>query len=230
MARIQKPAVQLIPHTPTRKAIGERVFKSQREKPTFWLQTQADCSRILQARETLKQSGAQVVPTYNDYFIKIVAGVLPEHPRLNGWYTEDGIEVFQQINVGFAVATDEGVLLPTMFDADKKSLEEIAVEARDLTQKARAGKLRASLQQYAGFTISNIGPVDIDSFEAIISPPQTGILAIGKLAPRPVVVEGELQLRPTVFLTLTVDHRCVDGAEGAAFLQDVKRAIEAWSV
>jgi pyruvate dehydrogenase E2 component (dihydrolipoamide acetyltransferase) len=229
MARIEKPPVTLIPHTPMRRAIGERVSQSQREKPTFFLQTQVDCSRLVAAREAVKASGAQVVPTYNDYFIKIVAGVLPNHPRLNGWYTDEGVEVFQRINVGFAVATEAGVMLPTVFDADKKSLEEIAAEARDMTEKARIGKLRASLTQFAGFTISNIGPVGVDSFTGIISPPQTAILAIGTMAPRPVVVAGGIQVRPTVILTLTVDHRCVDGAEGAAFLADVKSAIEAWA-
>jgi len=136
------------------------------------------------------------------------------------------VRVARQVNLAFAAATPEGVLLPTVFEADRKTLVEIAAESREMIAMARAGKLRASLQAGATFTVSNIGPVGIDAFNAIISPPQVAILAIGSVLQKPAVVEGSLQVRPMASFTLTVDHRAIDGADGAAFLADVKKALE----
>ena len=224
----EAPQFELIPHTPPRLAIGERVGRSRREIPHFDLFVQADAGALTAERDRRKQSG-DFVPTYNDLFVYIIARLMPDFPTLNAWYEQEGLKVFQPVHLGFAVQTDQGVLLPTLFDANRKPLKQIGEEARELTQLARAGKLRASFQQWAGFTISNVGPQNIDAFTAIISPPQTAILAIGPIAQRPLVVGDEVMARPTVWLALTVDHRVIDGAVGAGFLSALKGRLESWS-
>ena len=222
-----EPESQIIPHTKTRLAIGDRVGRSRREIPHFDLAVQVDATALMEYREQRKQSGG-FVPTFNDLFIYIIARLMSDFPILNAWYEEQGLRMFKPVHMGFAVQTDQGVLLPTVFDANRKPLQQIGEEAREMTEMARSGKLRASLQQWAGFTISNVGPKDIDMFNAIISPPQTAILAIGPIARRPVVMGDAVAVRPTVWMVLTVDHRIVDGAVGADFLAAVKRAVESW--
>lgn len=212
--------------TPTRKAIGERTLKSITEKPVFWMQTQVDASALVGARAQRRNRGEDPLPSYNDFILKAVALALRNHPRFNAWVADDGLHLLTHINVGFAVATEQGVLMPTVLDADRKSLSEIATETSEMIRLARAGKLRASLQMGAGFSISNIGPSEVDSFSAIISPPQTGILAIGSLKPRPMVVDDQIIARPTLICTLSVDHIAADGADGAEFLGEIKRILE----
>jgi pyruvate dehydrogenase E2 component (dihydrolipoamide acetyltransferase) len=224
----QPPESELIPHSRTRLAIGERVGRSRREIPHFDLFVQADATAIVGDRERRKHRRG-FVPTFNDLFIYIIARLMPQFPTLNAWYEPEGLRVFKPVHLGFAVQTDQGVLLPTLFDANRKPLRQIGEEARELTELARGGRLRASYQQWAGFTISNVGPKDIDLFNAIISPPQTAILAIGPVGKRPLAVGDALELRPTVWLVLTVDHRIVDGAVGADFLAAAKRAVESWA-
>jgi len=223
------PEFELIPHTRTRQAIGERVAKSRREIPHFDLFAQVDAGALVAYRDRRKREGAQQVPTFNDLFIYVVARVLPEFPILNAWHTDEGVKQFKPVHLGFAVQTEQGVLLPTLFDANRKPLRQISEDAHELTELARKGRLRASFQQWAGFTISNVGPKHIDAFNAIISPPQTGILAIGPIAKRPMVVDDELRVLPTVWLALTVDHRVVDGAVGAEFLSALKPRLESWT-
>ena len=221
---------ETIPLSAIRRAIVERVVESHRSIPVFHMHAQADATALMAAREARKQPGSTAtVPTYNDFVIKIVAGALLTHRRFNAWFDpEEGLKIARQVNVGFAVATEHGVLLPTVFDADRKPVEAIAEETRELAGLARDGRLRASLQMGATFTISNVGPGAVDAFNAIISPPQTGILAVGALAPRPVVVGDQIAVRHTLNLTLSVDHRAADGRDGAAFLATVKRGIEEW--
>ena len=228
MPSYREPPFEMIEHTRARLAIGERVSRSTREKPTFRVWAEADAGRLVAHRQARKKENRGPAPSYNDLLLYLVARVLPRHPRFNAWYEEAGLRSFKVVNLGFAVATEEGVLLPTLYDADKKSLDEIAAEAKQLTDQARAGRLRASLQMNAGFTISNIGPVAIDGFDAIISPPQTGILAIGPLVNKPRAINREIGIRPTLMLVLTVDHRAADGAEAAAFLTDIRKGIENW--
>jgi len=215
--------------TPTRRAIAERVSQSHREIPVFHMHVLADASALVAAREKLKEQHGSDAPTYNDILLKIVADVLPRHPRFNAWFENDTLRLAQQVNLGFAVATDQGVLMPTIFNADKKSLQSIAAEARELVAAARHGKLRASLQMGATFSLSNVGALGIDAFSALISLPQTAILAIGSLTERVVVGAGEAVVRPTVWLTLTVDHRAADGMDAAQFLRDLKTAVQSFS-
>ncbi len=229
MSRRPRPDEQpftLLTNTPMRQAIGERTLKSVNEKPHFWMSSEMDATALTELRASLREKGQEDIPSYNDYIIKCVALALRDNPRFNAWVAEDGLHVLDHVNVAFAVATEKGVLMPTVLDADTKSMQEIAAETREMIALARDGKLRASLQMGAGFSISNIGPSDVDSFSAIISPPQTGILSIGAVKPRPVVVGGELAVRRTMICTLSVDHAAADGADGANFLRDIKKRIE----
>lgn len=207
-----------------RKAIGERTLSSVNEIPQFHLRTLVDMEPLMAFREQLKE-GHDPAPTYNDLSIRAVALVLREHPLFNAWCKPDHLKLLKHINVGFAVSTDQGVLLPTVRDADTKDLAEIAEETRELIELARAGRLRASLQMGAGFTISNLGPIGIDSFAPIISPPQVGILGIGSIKPQPMVYGDEIVARRAAHLTLVMDHRAGGGAEGGAFLASLAELL-----
>lgn len=230
----QRPDEQeydLQPLSRTRAAIGQRTVQSVTTQPQFLLWNAVDCTNLVAARAAIKAANPEILPTYNDLIIKCVAGVLRQFPNFNAWWGDDGVHLLKRVNVGFAVATEEGVLLPTILDADTKSLFEIAREAHEMIALARAKRLRATLQMGAGFTISNIGPVGIDGFNGIISTDQAAILAIGSMKKRAVVVSGadgdEIAIRPMMELTLTVDHRMADGADGAAFLAALSLALEA---
>ena len=218
--RPHEPEFEVEELTRIRQAIGERTGMSFRDIPQFWLQVLADTEALVATRNKRKERGG-LVPTYNDYFIKIVASVIGNYPAMNAWCEDNQVKLLKPINLGFACATEDGVLLPTVFDADEKSLDEIAENTRELIEMARRGRLRASLQMGAGFTLSNIGPTVVDMFNAIISPPQTAILAIGAMKQRPMVVDGQIVPRLSAYLTLTVDHRALDAVQAAPFLNDM---------
>jgi pyruvate dehydrogenase E2 component (dihydrolipoamide acetyltransferase) len=217
----------LVEHTRTRQAIGDRTRQSVNETPQFRVHKLVDAEALLAARKALKAQSPPVLPTFNDFLIKLVADLLPRHRRFNAWWSPEGLKLLRDVNVAFATATDQGVMLPTILKANEKALVDIAGETAEMVSLARQGKLRATLQMGAGFTISNIGPTGIDAFDAIISPPQTGILAIGSIMPRPVAEGDQVVVKQTMWLSLTVDHRSVDGADGAAFLADLAVAIGA---
>jgi pyruvate dehydrogenase E2 component (dihydrolipoamide acetyltransferase) len=216
---------ELVPHTRTRQAIGDRTRQSVNEQPQFRVHKLADATALVAARAVLKARAPEVLPSFNDFLIKLVADLLPAHRRFNAWWTAEGLKLLSNVNVAFATATEQGVMLPTVLSADQKDLVTIAAETAAMVESARQGKLRATLQMGAGFTISNIGPVGIDAFDAIISPPQTGILAIGSIMPRPVAEGDQVVVRQTMWLSLTCDHRSVDGADGALFLKDLAVSI-----
>ncbi len=216
----------LLELTAMRKAIGERTLKSKLEKPDFWMSTEIDATALTEVRASLRQTGADVIPSYNDYILKAVGLALRENPRFNAWVAEDGLHVLEHVNVAFAVATEQGVLMPTLMDADTKPMAQIAEETKGMIDMARKGRLRASLQMGAGFSVSNIGPSAVDAFSAIISPPQAGILTVGAIKMRPVVIGSEIVARKTMVCTLTIDHAAADGADGAKFLKDIKRVLE----
>ena len=216
---------ELVEHTRTRKAIGDRTLESANTIPAFRVHKLADAGALVAARKALKAQSPAVMPTFNDFLIKLVADLLPKYPRFNAWWAPEGLKLLKDVNIGFATATDQGVLMPTVLKANEKDLMTIAGETAEMVRMARAGKLRASLQMGAGFSISNIGPIGIDAFDAIISPPQTGILAIGSIMPRPMVDGDQVVIRQTMWLSLTVDHRSVDGADGGAMLADLAAAL-----
>ena len=220
-----EPEYTLVELSPLRQAIGARTQTSFRDIPQFSASRQVVCGGIGEARATLRVAGADPLPSFNDFLLKLVGLTLREFPTFNAWLDEEGLKLLQPINVGFACDTEEGLLLPTLFDADSKPLAQIAQETRALIEQARVGRLRASLQRGAGFTISNIGPTGVDFFHGILSPPQTALLALGAVAQRPMVIMGEVVGAPTMYLTLTMDHRVHDGRHGAAFLGELAQKL-----
>jgi pyruvate dehydrogenase E2 component (dihydrolipoamide acetyltransferase) len=189
-----------------------------------------DAGALVAAREKFEPSiekARGVKLTYTDLLVALVARVLPKHPRVNASWTGDGLRLHREVNVGIAVAVSAGVVVAAIHKADTTDLDEIAVQRRDVADRARMGRLQPSDIAGATFTISNLGMFHVDAFTAIIVPPQAGILAVGAIANRVVPVDGEpgIGIRPMMTVTLSCDHRVVDGARGAAFLNDVVEAI-----
>jgi pyruvate dehydrogenase E2 component (dihydrolipoamide acetyltransferase) len=169
---------------------------------------------------------ADVRVTFTDLLIKVVAVTLRAHPYANATWENGRIRLFEEVNLGLAAAVDEGLVVPVIGHADRLSLTEIARARSSLAAKASQGRL--SLDEVTGgtFTLTNLGMLGVDVFQAIINPPQSAILATGRIADRPVVENGQVVAKPTIHLTLSVDHRVLDGASGARFLQDLRRVIE----
>jgi pyruvate dehydrogenase E2 component (dihydrolipoamide acetyltransferase) len=171
-----------------------------------------------------RSKGAKL--TYTDILTALVARVLKQHPRMNGSWTGDGIKANQDVKMGLAMAVNDGVVVAVVNKADAGDLADIAVQRRDLTERARSGKLQPADITGATFTISNLGMYHVDSFTAIIVPPQAGILAVGAMTDRVVPVPGGIGVRPMLSLTLSCDHRVVDGALGAEFLAALRQLLE----
>jgi len=187
-----------------------------------------DAGALNEARQKLgpdieKSRGVKL--THSDLLVALVARVLQKHPRMNASWTGAGVRANAEINLGLAMAVDDGVVAPVIQNADKVELGEIAVQRRDLAERARGGKLRPGDIAGGTFTISNLGMFGVDAFTAIIIPPQAAILAVGRIADRVVPVDGRPGVRPMMTLTLSSDHRVVDGARAAEFLRDLVEAI-----
>jgi pyruvate dehydrogenase E2 component (dihydrolipoamide acetyltransferase) len=224
------PAYVDTPLTQIRKTIAKRLSQSIGPIPTFYLTTEVDMERVWEARAALVAGtdGAQGAPkvSFNDIIIKAVASALRRHPACNAWWQDDHIRFWNEVHVGMAVAIDEGLITPVIRDADLKSLTEIAADTQDLVARARARKLTP--EEYTGstFSISNLGMLDIDEFTAVINPPEAGILAVGRIVEKPVVDGGEIAVRRRMRLTMSCDHRVIDGATGAQFLKTLKSMLE----
>jgi pyruvate dehydrogenase E2 component (dihydrolipoamide acetyltransferase) len=217
---------QDIPLTQIRKTIARRLAESLGPVPTFYLTTEFDMVRASEMRTALKEIGEEFKVSFNDIVIKAVANALADHPEVNAHWMVDHIRHFNRVHVGMAVAIEEGLITPVIFDADRKTLPEISREAKQLAELARHRRLTP--QQYTGstFSVSNLGMLDIDHFTAIINPPEAGILAIGAVTAKPVVVDGNIVVRQRMQVTMSCDHRVIDGATGARFLQALRRLIE----
>jgi len=215
-----------IPLTQIRKTIARRLAESNGPVPTFFLTAEFDATRAAEMRSQLAEMGDQYKVSFNDIVIKAVALALAEHPEVNAHWLNDKIRQFNRIHVAMAVAVEDGLITPVLFDADRLSLWEISEKARDLARRARERKLMP--EEYTGstFSVSNLGMFGIDQFTAIINPPEAGILAIGGVEEKPVVVDGALEVRQRMRVTMSCDHRVIDGATGAKFLQTVGRYIE----
>jgi pyruvate dehydrogenase E2 component (dihydrolipoamide acetyltransferase) len=221
-----------LPLTQIRKTIAKRLAQSIGPIPTFYLTSEVDMERVAEQREALRgdertSGGAQEPrPSFNDVIIKAAAMALRQHPMVNAWWQDDRIRQWHDVHVSMAVAIDEGLITPVIRHADRKSLREIAAESRDLARRARERKLAP--EEYTGgtFSISNLGMLDIDEFTAVINPPEAAILAVGRIAAKPVVHEGQVVARRRLRLTLSCDHRIVDGASGATFLKTLKQMLE----
>jgi pyruvate dehydrogenase E2 component (dihydrolipoamide acetyltransferase) len=214
------------PLTQIRKTIARRLAESNGPVPTFFLTAEFDATRGAELRTQLLEMGEQYKVSFNDIVIKAVALALAEHPEVNAHWLNDKIRHFNRIHVAMAVAVEDGLITPVLFDADRMTLWEISEKARDLAKRARERKLTPEEYTGATFTVSNLGMFGIDQFTAIINPPEAGILAIGSVEEKPVVIDGQLEVRQRMRVTMSCDHRAVDGATGAKFLQTVRRYIE----
>ena len=219
---------ELMPLSRMRQQIARVTVRSKQEKPHFYVSSEIDMTEAMDLRrkvnETLEADGVRV--TVNDLIIKACVEALRRHPKFNAILEGDGIRFNDAINVGVAIAEEEGLIVPAIMDCAAKSLRDIAVASKDLADRARNGTLRP--QEYTGgtFAISNLGMFDVSSFVAIIHPPQTAVLAVGTVAKKPVVRDDEIAIAQMMTATLSADHRVVDGAEGAEFIVDVKRLLE----
>jgi len=214
------------PLSAMRKTIARRLTQSIGPVPHFFLTTEIDMERAWEAREQLKGLGEAYQISFNDLVVKAVALALRQHPAVNAAFLEDRIRHYGDVHVGMAVAVEDGLITPVIRHADRKGLLEIAAESKVLAERAHARKLQPDEYTGATFTVSNLGMFDIEEFTAVINPPEAGILAVGRIAQRPVVVDGTVQARRTMRVTMSCDHRAVDGATGAAFLRTLKLMLE----
>ncbi len=215
-----------IPLTQIRKTIARRLAESNGPVPTFFLTAELDVTRAAEMRTQLAEMGDEYKASFNDIIIKAVALALSEHPEVNAHWLNDKIRQFNRIHVAMAVAVEDGLITPVLFDADRLQLWEISAKARELAGRARERRLTA--EEYTGgtFTVSNLGMFGIDQFTAIINPPEAGILAVGGVEAKPVVIDGKVEVRQRMRVTMSCDHRAIDGATGAKFLQTLRRFTE----
>jgi pyruvate dehydrogenase E2 component (dihydrolipoamide acetyltransferase) len=214
----------LVPLSGMRKTIARRMKESLAASAQASHEMDIDCSEMVRLRANLKQGGVDI--SYMDIVVKAVALALRQHPAMNSTWTDDGILMRSQVNIGVAVALDDGLLVPVIRGGDTSSLSSIHARAQDVIARARNGTLLPEDMDGAGFTVTNLGMYGIDRFTAIIDQPQTGILAMGRIVQKPVVVDQAVQIRPLVSMTLSYDHRVIDGAPAARFLQTVRQLLE----
>jgi len=215
-----------VPLTQIRKTIAKRLAQSIGPVPHFFLTSEIDMERAWDLRSALKAKGEQYAVSFNDIVIKAVALALRRHGACNAWWMEDHIRYHGNVHVGMAVAVEDGLITPVIRFADQKGLQAISAEAKALADKARARRLTPEEYTGATFSVSNLGMLDIDEFTAVINPPEAGILAVGRIAQKPVVVDGQIVPRRMMRVTMSCDHRVIDGATGAEFLQTVKLNLE----
>jgi len=227
-----KGATSDVELTRTQQTIARRMAESKATIPDFTMQMDVDMEECVGLRGELKRlahadGGAELgTPTYNDMVVKACALALREHPRANGSYRDGRLQLHSRINVGVAVAAEDALVVPTVFDAEEKSLGEIARETRALATRVRERTITPPELGGGTFTVSNLGMYGVSSFTAIINPPQAGIMSVGALAPRAVVREDAVVARHMMTLTLVCDHRILYGAEAAQFLARVRELLE----
>jgi len=219
-SKVTGPRVrEVIPLTGIRKTAAERVTLSAKTAPHSTVTMEADMTNATRLREEKQVS-------YTDILVKAVAKALAEHSIVNSSLDREQIKIFEDINIGVAVATEKGLVVPVIHNADRKSLEEVASTLNDLVEKARASKLSKEELTGGTFTITNLGMFGVEIFTPIINPPETAILGVGKVVEKPVVVNKEIAVKPMMYLSLSYDHRVIDGAPAAQFLQKVKQFLE----
>lgn len=213
--------------TPMRRAIARHMSYSKQNIPHYYLTTRPDIAAAMDQRETWnadKPKSEHI--SVNDLMVKATALALTKYPAFNGYYRDDAFQPQERINIGIAIALPDGLVAPALLDCGALPLVEIARRSKDLAARAREGTLRAEEYSAATFTITNLGMYDIDSFLAIIVPPQVGILAVGSVNEVPALRDGEIITRHPVALTLSGDHRATDGAEGAQLLREVVACLQ----
>ncbi len=213
--------------TQIRKTIARRLAESIGPIPTFYLTAEFDLERAGEMRTAMAAMGDEYKVSFNDIILKATATALAQHPEVNAHWLGDHIRYWNRVNLGMAVATDDGLIVPVIFDADQKRLSEISAESKALAKKARERKLKPEEFTGSSFSVSNLGMMQIEQFTAIINPPEVGILAIGAIEDKPVKgADGAVTFRKTLRVTMSCDHRAVDGAVGARFLQTLRKMIE----
>jgi pyruvate dehydrogenase E2 component (dihydrolipoamide acetyltransferase) len=212
--------------TQIRKTIARRLSESIGPVPTFYLTAEFDMARAAELRTQLAAMGDEYKVSFNDIVLKAVAVALSMHPEVNAHWLGDRIRQHGRVHLGMAVAIEDGLITPVIFDADRKRMAQISKEAKELAGRARERKLKP--EEYTGstFSVSNLGMFGIDQFTAIINPPEAGILAIGAIEDKPVVVNGEIKVAKRMRVTMSCDHRVIDGALGAKFLQTLRKLVE----
>ncbi|MGO8949038.1 MAG: dihydrolipoamide acetyltransferase family protein [Ktedonobacterales bacterium] len=224
------PQVQELPLTQMRKTIARRLQQSMQSAPHFYVTMTIDTTRLAQLREAVNEYGATlqqpVKVSFNDFIVKGAAIALTKRPEVNVSFDGERLLFKQEINIGIAVALPEGLIVPVIHEADRRGVLDIARESQRLVEAARTNKLK--LEDFSGgtFSVSNLGMYGVDEFTAIINPPESAILAVGAIVPTPVVHEGQVIVRDQMKVTLSVDHRALDGAVAAGFLQDLKHLLE----
>ena len=214
--------------TKLQSTIARRMAESKATAPHFYLEAEIDMSRLVAARAQIKAAAKEgdVVPSFNDMVVKACALALREHPRANGAYRDGRFELYSRVNVGVAVAARDALVVPTIFDADQKNLRQIASDSRALAQRVREGQITPPELSGATFTVSNLGMFRIDSFAAVINPPQAAILAVGAIKERPVISDGEKTSAHLMRVNLACDHRILYGAPAAEFLARIRALLE----
>jgi pyruvate dehydrogenase E2 component (dihydrolipoamide acetyltransferase) len=216
-----------VPLTQIRKTIARRLAESIGPIPTFYLTAEFDLQRASEMRAAMTAMGDDYKVSFNDIILKATATALSQHPEVNAHWLGDHIRLHHRVHLGMAVATDDGLIVPVIFDADQKRMSEIAIESKALAKKARERKLAPAEYTGSTFSVSNLGMMQIEQFTAIINPPECGILAIGAIEDKVVVAsDGSPETRKRVRMTMSCDHRAIDGAVGARFLQTLRRMIE----
>lgn len=218
------PESRVVPNSGMRKTIARRLKESYLDAPTFFLNAKFNCDNLVAFRSSLKEAGVKV--SYNDIVIKAAARALKDVPAVNASWGEDAITEHSQVDIGVAVALPDGLITPVLRNADQRGLADVATQTRTLIEKAKNKKLTPEEYQNSTFTISNLGMMGIEHFTAIINPPNAAILAVGSLQQEPVVENGSLSVGWRMKVTMTCDHRVVDGALGAEFLLALRKYIE----
>ncbi len=221
-------STQLAPHSRIRKITAQRMAESSLSTAPVTLTTEADATELVALRQQLRESYARrglAVPSYNDIYLKLTAAALQDHPALNSSWSDDGLILHNSVHIGFAVETEAGLMAPVLRDVTEKSLRQITAETASLIEGARQERLGNEAMQGGTFTITNLGMYGIDAFTPIINLPQAAILGIGRIVCKPAVHEGEVVARQMVALSLTFDHRVVDGAPAARFLNTVREYV-----
>ncbi len=216
--------LESIPLTGLRGLIAERMAASHSQTAPVTLTAEADASALVELRRQLAADGVQAA--YNDLLLYVLARALREHPRLNASLDGDTIRVWRRIDIGLAVDTDRGLLAPVVRDVGSKGVAQLAADAAALVERARTGKCAPDELRGGTFTLTNLGMFGIDAFTPLINQPECAILGVGRIKPRPVVVGDQIVARQTVWLSLTFDHRLVDGGPAARFLQRVVQLVE----
>jgi pyruvate dehydrogenase E2 component (dihydrolipoamide acetyltransferase) len=225
----QVAVTKTVPLRGIRQITAERMTHSFQTTPHFYLTMELDAAALLALRERLVQSPpsqGQGDITVTDLLVKFVATALAEHPYANATLKDGAIHYLGEVNIGIAVATEQGLVVPVIRQASEQSLRAIAGLRRELTERARAGRLTMEDVTGGTFTISNLGMYGVDLFSGIINPPQSALLAVGRIKERPYGVRGEIRLHPTFYVTLSVDHRVMDGAQAALLLQRIAEIVE----